>query len=106
MRNVLSVAQVQQVQAQLTPDVWEDGKLTASGMAQTVKNNHQIDAGKIPGLTEMLGEALLRLPLFQRLAMPRAVSRLLLSRYAEGMAYGTHTDAAIMYCPPRGVSAW
>ena len=81
LRNVLSVAQVR---AQLTPDVWEDAKLTASGMAQTVKNNHQIDAGKIPGLTEMLGEALLRLPLFQQLAMPRAVSRLLLKPLCRG----------------------
>lgn len=96
LQNVLTPEQLQQVLGWLTDDVFVDGKLTATGMAQAVKLNQQVDASKVPGLMELLSQAVLGHPLFRQLAMPRAVSKLMVSRYQEGMAYGTHTDAAIM----------
>ncbi|MBP3979787.1 Fe2+-dependent dioxygenase [Acidovorax sp. JG5] len=93
---VLGPEQLAQVHSSLAGDVFTDGKASAAGMAKAVKNNEQVDAAKVPGLMQMLQGAVLGHALFRQLAMPRAVSKLMVSRYREGMEYGTHTDAAIM----------
>ncbi|MBT00013.1 MAG: Fe2+-dependent dioxygenase [Oceanospirillaceae bacterium] len=96
IKDVLKPEQVEQVLGMLNDDAFVDGKTTAVGMAQSVKTNEQIDAEKIPGLTDLLSKTVVANRFFRQLAMPRAVSNIMVSRYREGMEYGTHTDAAIM----------
>lgn len=96
LKDLLSPEQLEQTRAQLTDDVFVDGRSTAAGMAKAVKHNEQVDADKVPGLMALLTQAVVGNPLFRQLAMPRAVSNLMVSRYREGMGYGTHTDAAVM----------
>jgi PKHD-type hydroxylase len=96
LQDLLNPAQINEILDRLSDDVFVDGKTTATGMAQSVKANEQVDAAQVPGLMAMLTDAIVNNPTFRHLAMPRAVSNLMVSRYRDTMAYGTHTDAAIM----------
>lgn len=96
IRDMLTSEQIGEVLGMLNDEVFVDGKKTASGMAQSVKENEQVDASQVPGLIELLSNTVASHPLFRQLTIPRHVSNLMVSRYREGMAYGTHTDAAIM----------
>jgi PKHD-type hydroxylase len=75
-----------------------DGKLTAGTFAKTVKHNDQIkgDTDTAQTIRHILQTALLGNPLFQAIARPKAMRPLLISRYTPGMAYGWHTDNAVM----------
>jgi len=80
----------------------EDGRRTAQGMAREVKNNRQLTAELAPELIRELTEKIVANRRLQALAMPRRVGNVRISRYTEGMEYGTHTDAAVM---PGGLRA-
>lgn len=74
-----------------------DGRATAGRFAREVKVNDQALPG--PGLDAILKKAeraLAANELFQAAARPRAVTRLILSRYRVGQTYGTHVDDALM----------
>jgi PKHD-type hydroxylase len=75
-----------------------DGKLTAGTFAKTVKHNDQLkgNTDTAQKVRAMIQEALLNNPLFQAIARPKAMRPLLISRYTPGMAYGWHTDNAVM----------
>jgi PKHD-type hydroxylase len=75
-----------------------DGKLTAGTFARAVKHNDQLkgDTDTAQKVRDMIQEALLNNPLFQATARPKAMRPLLISRYTPGMAYGWHTDNAVM----------
>lgn len=96
LRDVLSPALRREVLARLDDDLFVDGGRTASGMAKTVKANEQVELARIPDVVERIVEVLKQHREFQYLAIPRLLSTLLISRYREGMAYGTHTDNAVM----------
>ena len=49
-------------------------------------------------------EALASNPLFQAIARPHSIRPALINRYGPGMAYGWHTDNALMGAPPRSRS--
>ncbi|MEY3299941.1 MAG: hypothetical protein RLZZ597_3201 [Cyanobacteriota bacterium] len=75
-----------------------DGKLTAGTFAKTVKHNDQLkgDTDAAQAIRNIIQPALLGHPLFQAIARPKAMRPLVISRYTPGMAYGWHTDNAVM----------
>ncbi len=78
-------------------DLFSDGAATAGWHARGRKSNLQ--AGSDPQVSRLLNRArsaLWKHELVQAAARPRNILRMLFSRYDEGMAYGTHTDDALM----------
>ena len=76
---------------------FEDGKATAGRYARDVKTNQQ--AAACTELDEILETARARIwdnEIFQSVARPKRVARMLLSRYRSGMEYGTHVDDPVM----------
>jgi PKHD-type hydroxylase len=74
------------------------GAATAGNRARRVKHNEQVShehAGRRV-LHEIVITALLRNPVFQRVAIPRRIRPPLISRYRTGMSYGAHVDNAMM----------
>lgn len=86
------------IHQQLQQAEFVDGKLTAGTFAKIVKHNDQLkgDTDTAQKVRNLIQEALLNHPLFQAIARPKAMRPLLVSRYTPGMAYGWHTDNAVM----------
>jgi PKHD-type hydroxylase len=95
---VLTPNELQGIAAKLAQAAFVDGKTTAGWHAQTVKHNRQLpqDAPELKPLRQLILAALQRHPLFQIAVRPRQIHPMLISRYEPGMAYGTHTDNALM----------
>jgi PKHD-type hydroxylase len=87
-----------QVLAEAAADLsFDDGRKTAGRFAATVKANDQ--ATPSPELDAILSKveaALAANPVFRSAARPKALSRLILSRYGQGQTYGLHVDDALM----------
>lgn len=98
LQQVLSAEDLDRVRAELAVLTWSSGKRTAGSAAKTVKENLQADGSdpRVKELERFVVEALRRHPLFEIAARPVRLSRLLFSRYEPGMAYGAHTDDALM----------
>lgn len=98
LQGVLEAADVVRVRSILAESSWGSGRRSAGVTARSVKENLQADRAdtRIQALERFVIEALHRHPLFEIAARPAKISRLLFSRYAEGMAYGAHTDDALM----------
>ena len=98
LQTVLGAADLGRVRTQLEDVAWRPGKRTAGATARGVKENLQADAAdpKVQALERFVAEALERHPLFEIAARPAKLSKLLFSRYEPGMAYGPHTDDALM----------
>jgi PKHD-type hydroxylase len=98
LQQVLSPEDVATVRDKLTELKWISGKRTAGAAARGVKENLQADGGdaRAQALERFVAEALRRHPLFEIAARPARLSRLLFSKYEPGMAYGAHTDDALM----------
>ncbi len=76
---------------------FEDGRKTAGRFAAAVKSNDQ--AAPSDALTAILAKvdrALAGNALFRSAARPKALTRLILSRYRVGQTYGLHVDDALM----------
>ncbi|NER80569.1 MAG: Fe2+-dependent dioxygenase [Leptolyngbya sp. SIO1D8] len=96
--NVLTPDELKLITAKLRETEFIDGKATAGWHARLVKNNTQLPQ-KSPVLEELrsrINKAIQRNPLFQMAVRPKRIHPLLVSRYEVGMAYGTHTDDALM----------
>jgi len=97
--DVLTSDELGSITKNLTADAFVDGKSTAGWHARLVKNNTQLPKGS-PILTEvrsLITTALQRNRLFQMAARPKQIHPPLVSRYEAGMAYGPHTDDAVMH---------
>lgn len=78
-------------------DAFRDGRSTAGAKASRVKKNLQADERGLAGeFRKLLEKRLLAHPLFWAAARPKAIVRLLLSKYEAGMRYGLHVDEALM----------
>ncbi|WP_412546681.1 Fe2+-dependent dioxygenase [Maricaulis sp. MIT060901] len=78
-------------------DNFQDGKATAGYAARQVKDNEQLASGaEIDTVRSVVRKALEKHPLYRPFAQPRAITRMLVSRYTPGMEYGTHVDDALM----------
>lgn len=93
---MLPESKLEAIRGLITGAEFVDGKSTATGMAQSVKKNEQLNANKVPGLMKILTDAVVNDPLFRQLTMPRTVANLMINRYQVGMSYGAHVDAAVM----------
>ncbi|PZO58720.1 MAG: Fe2+-dependent dioxygenase [Phormidesmis priestleyi] len=96
--DLLSAEAVADLIAQLEQADTVDGKTTAGWHAKTVKQNQQLDP-KHPATAAMIDQVhqvTLKHPLFQSAARPRRIHTLRFNRYSDGMAYGRHTDSALM----------
>ncbi|MGB3315799.1 MAG: Fe2+-dependent dioxygenase [Albidovulum sp.] len=74
-----------------------DGRATAGKIAREIKANDQ--AVPSPGLEAIqtkVTTALMAHPVFTSAARPKAMTKLILSRYREGQTYGMHVDDALM----------
>lgn len=94
---VLTETELTQITQSLANAEFVDGKQTAGWHAQPVKHNQQLPKGDgAEALKKTISRALHRHPLFEAIARPRSIHSILISRYREGMAYGRHTDNALM----------
>jgi PKHD-type hydroxylase len=84
-----------------------NGKLTASGAAQQVKNNEQLDMadGNLGQINAVLENALNQSPLLIEGTQPKSILPFLVSRYMPGMEYGWHVDSPLMSVPPFSIRA-
>lgn len=79
------------------PGLFADGRATAGWHARAVKHNLQARRGGIVDhALAQIERALLAHDVFVAAARPKAIPRLLISRYEPGMTYGTHVDDALM----------
>ncbi|MBV5260031.1 Fe2+-dependent dioxygenase [Synechococcus moorigangaii CMS01] len=95
---VLTTEAQQTITQTLNQAEFVDGKLTAGWHAKLVKKNQQL-AKKTPTaktLEQQVRQALQDNALFQAAIQPKHIHTLLFSRYGPGMAYGRHTDNALM----------
>ena len=96
--NVLTDEELLLAQTKLESAAFIDGKVTAGWHARLVKDNTQLskDSPVLEDLRSLINMALQRHRLFQMAARPKCIHPPLISRYEAGMAYGTHTDDALM----------
>lgn len=104
---ILSPHEVDEIVSDLGHQTFSDGKLTATGIAKSVKNNLQVgqpgsgaeegtEANDTELIDGMVMDALWRNETFQSFALPRRIMAPLFARYNVGMSYGSHVDVAIM----------
>lgn len=96
--DLLSPEEVAEAVAIFDEAEFADGRETAGWHARLVKQNEQVRRGspKVEALKRKLAERILGNALFRSFVRPKALTPLLLSRYREGMAYGSHVDDAVM----------
>lgn len=90
-----------QVNSRLQKAKWDDGRLTAGGLANQKKNNRQLnDHSDISiELANVLLEKLGNHPTFVSAAVPHRIHPPRFNSYSVGQTYGVHVDAPIMSMP-------
>lgn len=74
-----------------------DGEVSAAGANLTVKKNLELaPESKYVEVVKLVEKAIRRNTELNRTVFPRSITRAIISRYDEGMAYGEHIDSAIM----------
>jgi PKHD-type hydroxylase len=82
----------------LEAGAFRDGRETAGWHARLAKDNQQADpddAG-LRAAAELVAERLLQHELFALAVRPKRLAPVMISRYAQGKSYGSHTDDAMM----------
>jgi len=96
--NVLTAEELQSIHSSLANAEFVDGKLTAGRYAKQVKQNQQLSTKDTvaKSVKEIVTKGLYRSQLFRMAVKPKNIRSPLISRYQEGMSYGTHVDNALM----------
>ena len=97
IEKLLTAIEVQVLREAASGLQFDDGRKTAGRFAAEVKANDQ--AAPSPELAAVLAKvetALAANALFRSAARPKALTRLILSRYRTGQTYGLHVDDALM----------
>ena len=95
--NILTEEELAKIDAAIADGTFADGKDTADGPAQLIKNNLQMERNEAGDeAAQHVVQALARSALVQRAAMPSRVVRPMFSRYETGMKYGWHIDNPLM----------
>ncbi|WP_369985238.1 Fe2+-dependent dioxygenase [Thalassolituus sp.] len=104
--NLLDVHSVTAVLNSLSDDLFVDGKKTAGKTARAVKKNLQADpkSPKIIAATKLVEQALRKHPMVTNSAFPDKLSNIIISRYDEGMTYGSHVDNAFIHATRTDLS--
>ncbi|MGK0171554.1 MAG: PKHD-type hydroxylase [Gammaproteobacteria bacterium] len=95
---VLLPDELKQVLEIVQSGTFVDGSSTAGARATRVKNNLQMQQTpeQQSQLDKLLLTAMTRSSNFRRIALPRRLRSMVISRYQPGMRYGMHTDNAMM----------
>lgn len=95
---VLSPEEVEEARGVISRSDFADGRETAGWHARLVKKNEQARRGspEMEALKRRLSTKLMENALFRSFVRPKALTPLIVSRYREGMNYGSHVDDAIM----------
>ncbi|NEP18423.1 MAG: Fe2+-dependent dioxygenase [Leptolyngbya sp. SIO4C1] len=96
--NVFTPEEAKDILDKLSEAEFIDGKKTAGWNAKGVKNNQQLKNSdpRAAVLKDKVKSVLSKNLLFQSTVRPKSIHTLLFSRYEVGMAYGRHTDNAMM----------
>lgn len=96
--DVLTPDELSKITSMVEAAEFVDGKTTAGWHASLVKHNTQLpkDAPELDDIRKLISAALQRNRLFQMAVRPKRIHSMLISRYQTGMAYGVHTDDALM----------
>ena len=95
---VLSLEQIAKLRAIASTANFVDGRIT--NPHSIVKNNTQLhDPQVYQKSADILRNGLLASAEFREIAFPKAIAPPMLTQYQPGMAYGLHTDAALMHLP-------
>jgi PKHD-type hydroxylase len=92
----LSAVDLEAIKATIKDVSFHDGLSTAGRAASQVKQNQQADMVEVAGILKLVEQRLLANDLFVQTTYPQQFVRLLLSRYQQGMRYGTHVDEALI----------
>jgi len=94
IKDVLTADECDEIVDQMAAMRFRDGRRTAGYHARLVKNNEQLDRMQSGHalLTDKLHQAVMASPEFTLACRPRHMMRMLISRYRDGMEYGTHID--------------
>ena len=98
IHRVLDASQLARLTPLLEAGTYRDGRETAGWHAKLAKHNEQADpddAG-LRAAAELVGERLLQHELFALAVRPKRLTPVMISRYAAGKGYGSHTDDAMM----------
>ena len=98
VRSVLDPGELARVRELIQRSRFVGGGESASGAAERVKSNEQLQCTPQDGqkLAELVFQALGRSRDFHRCALPLEISLPLVNRYGIGMSYGPHFDRAFM----------
>jgi PKHD-type hydroxylase len=98
LNQLLTGAEVAELNAALEGQTFVDGRETALNEASLVKRNIQIPAGSElrATLSARLEGILLANSMFTTLVMPKRIGPFHFSRYEVGMTYGDHVDNSVM----------
>ena len=101
---LLPSADVARIRARIDAAGWVDGNVTSGHQSARAKYNLQLpeDSAAARECGELVLAALARNPMFFSAALPRQVYPPLFNRYASGMNFGNHVDAAIRAHAPSG----
>jgi PKHD-type hydroxylase len=82
----------------LETGAFRDGRETAGWHAKLAKDNQQADPSDagLRAASELVAERLLQHELFALAVRPKRLAPVMISRYAQGKSYGSHTDDAMM----------
>ena len=97
IENLLSPQEVVALRRVAEGLAFGDGRATAGLHARTVKANDQaLPCAELDAVLARVETGLAASALFRSAARPKAMSRLILSRYRAGQTYGLHVDDALM----------
>ena len=91
----VGLARVSQI---LSKANFQDGKITAGGLARQVKQNEEIspDSVDLRELNEIVMGALVRHPEYRAICWPKRIAAPIYARYEPDMEYGEHVDDPVM----------
>ena len=94
---ILTPAQAAALRTAAETLAFSDGRATAGRIAREIKANDQaVASADLDAIRARATDALMAHPVFTAAARPKAMTPLILSRYRDGQAYGTHVDDALM----------
>jgi len=98
LKQVLAPSEIGELREIAKRTRWADGRNTAGIVAAPSKRNTEAawDSPEGKAASELTLKALRRHPQFFNAALPASLSPPMMNRYAVGMEYGDHCDAAIL----------
>jgi len=95
IKDVLDQTELDQINQVLDRAKFDDGKLTASGLAKAVKTNKQLNRGSNKDLLAALSSKILDHNQVSLFTFADRIKEMTISSYSKGMGYGDHLDKSI-----------